>query len=163
MNQPIRIQRKRTAGFNLQAQSPDGRPVVSVCRPGRWGNPFKAGQVFHNNALLVGMGHDYCPDGLLVRDAAHAVALFRKYLAFGVPVLVQPALLRGKHLACFCALDAPCHADVLLEWANSPQQLWHRYDALWRKAGELTNAEKTELTELRALLVMAGVVTEGDF
>jgi len=26
--------------------------------------------------------------------------------------------LRGKNLACWCALDQPCHADVLLELAN---------------------------------------------
>ena len=30
------------------------------------------------------------------------------------------AQLRGKNLACWCALDAPCHADVLLEIANNP-------------------------------------------
>ena len=24
----------------------------------------------------------------------------------------------GESLACFCPLDAPCHADVLLELAN---------------------------------------------
>ncbi len=30
------------------------------------------------------------------------------------------AELRGKDLACWCALDQPCHADVLLEWANAP-------------------------------------------
>ena len=29
--------------------------------------------------------------------------------------------LRGKNLACFCPLDQPCHADVLLELANSPE------------------------------------------
>lgn len=28
--------------------------------------------------------------------------------------------LRGKNLACWCALDQPCHADVLLEIANAP-------------------------------------------
>ena len=28
------------------------------------------------------------------------------------------APLRGKNLACFCPLDQPCHADVLLEMAN---------------------------------------------
>ena len=28
------------------------------------------------------------------------------------------AELRGKNLACWCPLDAPCHADVLLELAN---------------------------------------------
>ncbi len=27
--------------------------------------------------------------------------------------------LRGKNLACWCPLDKPCHADVLLELANS--------------------------------------------
>lgn len=27
--------------------------------------------------------------------------------------------LRGKDLACFCPLDLPCHADVLLEIANA--------------------------------------------
>lgn len=26
---------------------------------------------------------------------------------------------RGHDLACFCPLDSPCHADVLLEVANS--------------------------------------------
>ncbi len=28
------------------------------------------------------------------------------------------AELRGKDLACWCPLDRPCHADVLLELAN---------------------------------------------
>ncbi len=28
--------------------------------------------------------------------------------------------LRGKNLACWCRLDQPCHADVLLELANAP-------------------------------------------
>lgn len=27
--------------------------------------------------------------------------------------------LCGKNLACWCAFDAPCHADVLLEIANA--------------------------------------------
>jgi len=26
--------------------------------------------------------------------------------------------LRGKDLACWCPLDQPCHADILLEVAN---------------------------------------------
>jgi hypothetical protein len=28
------------------------------------------------------------------------------------------AVLRGRNLACWCPLDQPCHADVLLELAN---------------------------------------------
>lgn len=131
MEKPIRIQRRRTTGFNLQAQSPDGRPVVSVCRPGKWGNPFTAGKWVNNMALLIGMGHepygqtehgyDLLPEykqGLLVRDTAHAVALYREYLVFRKGTL-KPIELQDKHLACFCALDAPCHADVLLELANA--------------------------------------------
>jgi hypothetical protein len=27
--------------------------------------------------------------------------------------------LRGKNLACWCPLDQPCHADVLLRLANT--------------------------------------------
>jgi Domain of unknown function (DUF4326) len=26
--------------------------------------------------------------------------------------------LRGKHLACWCPIGSPCHADVLLKLAN---------------------------------------------
>jgi hypothetical protein len=29
--------------------------------------------------------------------------------------------LRGKDLACWCPLNQPCHADVLLEIANAPE------------------------------------------
>jgi hypothetical protein len=29
--------------------------------------------------------------------------------------------LRGKDLMCWCPLDKPCHADVLLELANAVQ------------------------------------------
>jgi hypothetical protein len=49
-----------------------------------------------------------------------AVARHQEY------VLASPDLqekvrreLRGKKLACWCALDEPCHADVLLEIANA--------------------------------------------
>jgi len=31
--------------------------------------------------------------------------------------------LRGHDLACWCPLDQPCHADVLLELANAPVAL----------------------------------------
>ena len=33
-------------------------------------------------------------------------------------ILERVGELRGKNLACFCSLDQPCHADVLLELAN---------------------------------------------
>lgn len=70
--------------------------VVVVTRPGRFGNPFKVGD----------------PG---VPDAATAVECFEGM--YGLIDGIEE--LRGKDLACYCPLDQPCHADVLLEWANS--------------------------------------------
>lgn len=36
-----------------------------------------------------------------------------------VTLLTRLHELRGKDLACWCPLDQPCHADVLLELANA--------------------------------------------
>jgi hypothetical protein len=40
--QPVRIQRKRIAGYDMQAVSraTNGLDCISVKRPGRWGNPY---------------------------------------------------------------------------------------------------------------------------
>lgn len=35
--------------------------------------------------------------------------------------LAEVVELRGKNLACWCPLDQPCHADVLLDLANEVQ------------------------------------------
>jgi hypothetical protein len=60
---------------------------------------------------------------------AFAVEAFRRWLADPHPdyertrrfVLIgKMAELRGRNLACWCPLDQPCHADVLLELANAP-------------------------------------------
>ena len=31
---------------------------------------------------------------------------------------LDPRELRGRDLVCWCALNVPCHADVLLQFAN---------------------------------------------
>lgn len=36
-------------------------------------------------------------------------------------LLAEVQNLKGKNLACWCPLDKPCHADVLLEIANQEQ------------------------------------------
>jgi len=53
-------------------------------------------------------------------DVRPAVARYREYL-MAAPDLQEEAKreLRGKDLVCWCALDEPCHADVLLEIANA--------------------------------------------
>jgi hypothetical protein len=94
---PERIQRKRTAGWRMPANT------ISVTRPGKYGNP-------------------YCDaDGCAAPE--DCVRYFREWLErirFSEPKMfaeyIQP--LRGKNLACWCKVGAPCHADILLEVAN---------------------------------------------
>ena len=111
---PVRLQLSRRKGFNLQALSlaTNGLEAVNCARPGRFGNPFVIGQPV--SALSGGP----------VLDAAEAVALFRSELMLSLAnndyALDNLLTLRGKNLACFCAIGAPCHADVLLEFANKP-------------------------------------------
>lgn len=108
VEKPIRIQRRPTKGWRMPPNT------VSVTRPGRWGNPFNWRQGLE-------MGSEGWAKGA-------AVELFRDWLRHpeshpnmpGPPTIsVIRGLLRGKNLACYCALDSPCHADVLLEIANS--------------------------------------------
>ena len=87
-----RFQRSRRKGARLPAG------VVVVTRPTKWGNP---------HALDLGR--------------AEAVRRYREDLLAGrLAVTVDDAKreLRGCDLACYCPLDEPCHADVLLAAAN---------------------------------------------
>jgi hypothetical protein len=105
-----RIQRKRTRGWRM----PPG--AVYVGRSGRWGNPF----VVHSEEIVLHPdGRDWwCP---IEHGGGQqgAVDLFRE-LVDGLPGFQNTvrAELRGRDLACWCPLDQPCHADVLLEVAN---------------------------------------------
>lgn len=95
---PHRVQLRRTKGWRMPANT------VSVARPGRYGNPFRIGDFG-------------------VPDAAAAVHLFRRWIVDRMvvgPVPPEVSALRGKSLACWCRLDQPCHADVLLEITNAP-------------------------------------------
>lgn len=109
MTQPIRIQRKRIKGWKMPPNT------VSVCRPGAWGNPHKVGVSLARNLRPDG-SHDGTYRYMTAQDAVDA---FRRDLPYWIEHKMIPPLsmLKGKHLACFCALDEPCHADVLLEFA----------------------------------------------
>lgn len=103
---PMRIQRQRTKGWKMPPNT------VCVSRPSAWGNTFKVGV-----------------DG----DAAECVRKFYKamvpydhhgrtladYLLSVANIQAIQHDLRGKHLACWCPIGQPCHADVLLEIANN--------------------------------------------
>jgi hypothetical protein len=110
MEKPHRIQLSRKKGWRMPPNT------VKVTRPGPYGNPFVIGE-----RPGLGFSQYHCGE---VKDAAQAVALFRRALLgvllvndASVDVLVK---LRGKNLACWCPLDQPCHADVLLDLANRP-------------------------------------------
>lgn len=122
MTLPIRIQRRRTKGFNLQAQSPDGREVVSVCRPGKWGNYFRPVKE-DGKYFIKDLEENYWGDtqyGYILEAATQrCVELYESRLE-GLLLTKKLNLseLRGKHLACFCKIGEPCHADTLLKLSN---------------------------------------------
>jgi hypothetical protein len=84
---------------------PEGARYVG--RPSRWGNPY----VFERSSLQKGR--------VLVTSPAEAVRRYETDL-FADPDRRAEArrLLAGRDLACYCPLDGPCHADVLLRAAN---------------------------------------------
>jgi hypothetical protein len=101
-----RIQRKRSKGWRV----PEG--AVYVGRPTIFGNPFSV-TVKMKPGTLIGMGYRAVPT---VEDA---IECYRLYLTEKPELLDQIRKeLRGKILMCWCRLDQPCHADVLLEIAN---------------------------------------------
>jgi hypothetical protein len=114
---PERIQRKRTAGWRTPLCSCGcGEEARYVGRPSKWGNPY-----------LVSPG----------LTAQGAVWRYRDLIEFSARGVVMAELrgvepwtdrdilttirreLGGHDLVCWCPLDSPCHADVLLELANA--------------------------------------------
>ena len=118
---PKRIQRRRVKGWRMPPNT------ISCTRPGQYGNPFRVGGYFKiGDGVNIGFKYLQCLDKRyltrdyeLVRDNAHAKEMYRTYLSRYPLSQKDKDLLRGKDLACFCALDQPCHVDVLLEAANS--------------------------------------------
>ena len=109
MTAPVRVQRKRLKGWKMPANT------VSVTRPGKWGNPF-----FPGGGLSMGGFNDMMEMVLPVSTPENCVKWFRKRMEINPEFCEEIRReLRGKNLACWCALGAPCHADVLLEIANA--------------------------------------------
>jgi hypothetical protein len=104
---PVRIQRRRVRGWKMPPNT------VSVTRPGRYGNRYAIGEApIHVD--------DRC---WLVTDAAMAKRLYAEWIEWQFKFLPSwrdsiKRELGGKNLACWCPLNQPCHADVLLELAN---------------------------------------------
>jgi len=115
---PERIQRKRVKGYRL----PDN--TVSVCRPGKFGNPFSIVAAIETGYANPDTAHKFVVD--CFRDWLGPSRSGRHWWQGPISDAKRKAILdglntlRGKNLACFCALGQPCHADVLLELANAP-------------------------------------------
>ncbi len=104
---PQRIQLSRKHGWRMPENT------VKVDRSTQWGNPFKVGEI-----LLTFGGKDTARcDRLTPKGAVDAFHKQAMNLSASAISNIQEHL-RGKNLACWCALDEPCHADVLLEIAN---------------------------------------------
>lgn len=129
MAEPQRIPLRRTKGWRMPERA------RKVDRSTRWGNPFR-----------VDSGTTYGPEWFAVREVwgrplkldeyaiytshsnpadaiVQSVDQFRRLLAVrrrDEPSRLDAWLapLVGYDLACWCPLDQPCHADVLLEFAN---------------------------------------------
>jgi hypothetical protein len=100
--EPKRIQRKRVKGWTLAGATTNPNGAMSVTRPGPWGNCYTVEE--YGEAAIQLFEFDL---EQILKDE---------------PDYLEP--LRGKDLACFCPLEdkdgnpVPCHADILLKWAN---------------------------------------------
>ncbi len=123
-SKPKRIQRKRTRGWRMPED------CVYVGRPTKWGNPFRVGCYAKIGGPVGGKGPLaaaqwlYCiaakpsPGFEIIQTRLQAVEWFRRLATVTRWRTEEIESLRGKNLACWCPLDRPCHADVLLEIAN---------------------------------------------
>jgi hypothetical protein len=108
---PIRVQLSRRKGWRMPPKT------VNVARPSAWGNIVRVGS---ETVIEAVDGNRYS----FVVTPAIAKAVYEAHMADMIKI--KPGLLErlraelgGQNLACWCAPDAPCHADVLLELANA--------------------------------------------
>lgn len=109
------------------------RNTQIVDRRTEYGNMFKPKSRFRNLSLWVVIHNAKLTDadihawyengGACIQDVHHALALYRKFLDWRINVASGGTewigKLRGKNLACWCKKNEPCHADILLERANT--------------------------------------------
>lgn len=116
---PKRIQRKRSKGWRMP------KNTVYVGRGTVFGNPFTVSQAVDVFDCGKETAHVECVNWFRewLSAADDAFGECREYAEMKPQrdrLLSRISELHGKNLACFCGLDFACHADVLLEMANSP-------------------------------------------
>jgi len=109
---PKRIQRKRTKGWRMPPNT------ICVTRPGKWGNPFSSRYRVEAMGESIEVARKNVLDNFRRCIVGDDSPLNPDYASAIETMLRDIEELRGKNLACWCPLDRPCHADVLLEIAN---------------------------------------------
>lgn len=107
---PERIQLSRRKGWRMPANT------VKVDRSTKWGNPFIVGK-HGTREDCVRLFRFLLAGCLCITVDAECADAQRAYIKMARR---DRRHLRGKNLACWCPLTAPCHADVLLEAARAP-------------------------------------------
>lgn len=115
MTTPIRVQLSRRRGWRMPPNT------VKVDRTTKLGNPYKPGDTIgsHEGGEKIPLTKADC--ARLFRDAAITFGFLWDYEDYPTIEEIRRELV-GKNLACWCGLDEPCHADVLLEIANKSQE-----------------------------------------
>ena len=126
VDRPKRLQRKRSDYWSCHPGA------VYVGRPTKWGNPYRVVpckcQPHCGHFLTVwwdsirGEQRALAPCETYGYAVARAIDQYRNDLLSGGlrgTVTMGERELAGKDLICWCKLDAPCHADVLLEVFNA--------------------------------------------
>lgn len=111
---PKRVQLSRAAGWRMPENS------VKVDRTTKWGNPFVVGRDGTQAECVEAFGWLAGEEASIEARARVLVPPdgLRATEQMLTELQADPAPLRGKNLACWCSLDQPCHADVLLRLAN---------------------------------------------
>lgn len=117
---PERIQRRRAKGWRMPENT------ISVTRPGKWGNPFRAAKE-DGYWWVKDIQGNYWDAAHLEKEAAirRCIELYKPWIEGKIGIKeLDLSELKGKNLACFCPLvdkdgkPVPCHAEVLLELCN---------------------------------------------
>lgn len=108
---PHRIQLSRKKGWRMPPNT------VKVDRTTKWGNPFIVGK--HGTTEECVRRFKFLLAGYLCISSGFECADAQERLLAHAKRHIKS--LRGKNLACWCQIGKSCHADVLLEIANSKE------------------------------------------
>lgn len=102
---PIRVQRKRVKGWKMPENT------IYVGRGSRWGNDFVVGKDGTREECISKYAKQMLP-------YSHKGGDISDFYLSECNLTDMVYNLKDKNLACWCKLDEPCHADLLLIWAN---------------------------------------------